>query len=62
MEVDQTLNNWKTHQTAAFAESCDITRMTLGDQSFANQAAIKAKQAARMVTSLERSHPKERHC
>jgi hypothetical protein len=51
--VDQTWNNWKTHWTAAFAESCDITRMTAGDCAFANQAATEAKQAKRMDTSLD---------
>ena len=50
--VDQTWNNWKAHWTAAFAESRDITRTAMGDQSFANQAATEAEQAARMVTSL----------
>jgi hypothetical protein len=50
--IDQTWNNWKTHWTAAFAETCDINQMTTGNRAFAYQAANKAKQAARMVTSL----------
>ena len=51
--ADQTWNNWKTHWTAAFAESRDITRMTAGDRAFANQAATDAEQAERMVSSLD---------
>jgi hypothetical protein len=50
--IDQMWNNWKTHWTLAFAESRDINQMTASDCSFAYQAATKAKQAARMVTSL----------
>jgi hypothetical protein len=51
--VDHTWNNWKTHWTAAFAESRDITRMTAGDRAFANQAATDAEQAERMAASLD---------
>jgi hypothetical protein len=51
--VDQTWNTWKTHWTAAFVESRDITRMTAGERAFANQAATNAKHATRMVTSLD---------
>jgi hypothetical protein len=50
--IDQTWNNWTTHWTAAFAETRDINRMTDGNRAFAHQAATEAKQAARMVTSL----------
>jgi hypothetical protein len=50
--INQTWNTWKTHWTAAFAESRNITRMTAGKQAFANQAITDAEQAARMVTSL----------
>jgi hypothetical protein len=51
--IDQMWNNWKTHWTAAFAETRDINQMTAGNCTFAYQATTKAEQAARMVTSLD---------
>jgi hypothetical protein len=51
--INQMWNNWKVHWTAAFAESRDITCMTVGDQAFANQAATNAEQIACMVKSLD---------
>jgi hypothetical protein len=34
-------NNWKDHWTAAFAEMCNINRMTSGNAAFSNQAAAQ---------------------
>ncbi len=51
--IDQTWNNWKTHWTAAFIESCNINQMTAGNRAFANQAITNNEQTARMVTSLD---------
>jgi hypothetical protein len=40
------------HWTAAFAETCDINQMSVGNCAFAYQATTKVEQAACMVMSL----------
>jgi hypothetical protein len=43
--ADHTWPNWKTHWTSAFAEMCDINRMTAGKAAFGTNAAEEEHQS-----------------
>jgi hypothetical protein len=58
--LEHTWNNWKDHWMTAFAEMCDINRMTSGNWAFANQAAAQeivqeVKMAALIVNLADAS-------
>ena len=50
---EHTWVNWKIHWTAAFAEMCDISRMTTGKTTFGANQAVEMEQVQQMATSLD---------
>jgi hypothetical protein len=51
--ANHTWSNWKTQWMAAFAEMCNVNRMTLGKAAFGTNAAEEEHQACQITALLD---------